>query len=307
MKILQKLKKTISASILCLKFPFLYPRNRWDGKHHAGILSDYRYKLHKKSTLNVGITGKLEKDRSKRFFNVEEAFDLYVKLSDDKTIAIIKKGSDSKEYKISHVVWGDKFDVVGVTFEFALTGRPIIMFHVNTKDETDNTNYGFRYDDVEFITNKWIYRWYKFIAWIDEKILDTICFLPDHTELDAMPEGWRKVFGLDICKEIKAELKKHKGALKKYRITQIKEKFGGLEWYDWGSTEKMYKEIKPKYRSLSMETCIICGKPAEYISKGWISPYCDDCAKTKENYVKMTEENAWDKALYPWDYENEKE
>ena len=304
---MNKLQKVLKASLLCIKYPFLYPRNRWDDRHHTYLLSGYTNRLHKKSTLDIGITGKLEKDNSKKFISIDSAFDLTVKLSNDKTKAIIRNGSEIKEYEISKVVWGDKFEVIGVTIEFALTGRPIIMFHVKTKDETDNTNYGFRYDDLEFVTNKKLYNWYKFVSWTDKEILDRILFLPGHTELDAMPKGWRKAFGLSICRDIKAELKKHKGALRKYRITQIKEKFGGLEWYDWWSTEKMYKEIKPKYHSLSMKTCINCGKPAEYISKVYVSPYCSDCAKTKENYVKMTEENAWDKALYPGDYENEEE
>ena len=304
---MNKLQKVLKASLLCIKYPFLYPRNRWDDRHHTYLLSGYTNRLHKKSTLDIGITGKLEKDNSKKFISIDSAFDLTVKLSNDKTKAIIRNGSEIKEYEISKVVWGDKFEVIGVTIEFALTGRPIIMFHVKTKDETDNTNYGFRYDDLEFVTNKKLYNWYKFVSWTDKEILDRILFLPGHTELDAMPKGWRKAFGLSICRDIKAELKKHKGALRKYRITQIKEKFGGLEWYDWWSTEKMYKEIKPKYHLLSMKTCINCGKPAEYISKVYVSPYCSDCAKTKENYVKMTEENAWDKALYPGDYENEEE
>ena len=304
---MNKLQKVLKASLLCIKYPFLYPRNRWDDRHHTYLLSGYTNRLHKKSTLDIGITGKLEKGNSKKFISIDSAFDLTVKLSNDKTKAIIRNGSEIKEYEISKVVWGDKFEVIGVTIEFALTGRPIIMFHVKTKDETDNTNYGFRYDDLEFVTNKKLYNWYKFVSWTDKEILDRILFLPGHTELDAMPKGWRKAFGLSICRDIKAELKKHKGALRKYRITQIKEKFGGLEWYDWWSTEKMYKEIKPKYHSLSMKTCINCGKPAEYISKVYVSPYCSDCAKTKENYVKMTEENAWDKALYPGDYENEEE
>lgn len=296
---MNKLKKALKASLLCIKYPFLYPRNRWDNRHHTYLLSGYTHRLYKKSTLGVGITGKLIKDNSKTFFSIDTAFDLTVKLSDDKTKAIIRKGSNSREYEISKVIWGDKFEIIGVTIEFALTGRPIITFQVKTKDETDSTNYGFRYDSIEFVTNKTIYNWYKFISWIDSNILDRILFVPTYTELDSMPDGWRKAFGIKMCDEIKRELKRHKGALKKYRITQIKEKFGGLRWYDNWGTEKIYKEIIPKYEAISYETCINCGKPAMYISKGWISPYCCNCAKKKENYVKMSEKNAWDKALCP--------
>lgn len=294
---MNKLKKAFKASLLCIKYPFLYPRNRFDDKHHTYVLSNYTSRLYRKCTLDVGITGKLIKDDSKKFFSIDTAFDLTVKLSDDKTKAIIKKGSDSREYKISRVIWGDKFEIVGVTIEFALTGRPIIMFHVNIKDKTDSTNYGFTYDSIEFVINKRTHNWYKFISWIDKNILDRILFIPTYTELDSMPEGWRKAFGIKMCDEIKKELKRHKGALKNYRILQIKEKFGGLRWYDNCGTEKIYKEIIPKYEAISYETCINCGKPAMYISKGWISPYCYNCAEKKENYVKMSENKAWDKAL----------
>ena len=98
-----------------------------------------------------------------------------------------------------------------------------------------------------------------------------------YTELDAMPDGWRKAFGVQMCEDIREELIKA-DYLDKYRITDIKEKYGSLRWYDFGGTEKMMREIIPKYTRLSKYTCIHCGKPATKISLGWISPWCDDCA-----------------------------
>ena len=79
---------------------------------------------------------------------------------------------------------------------------------------------------------------------------------------------------------------------------QIKEKFGGLRWYDAGSPEKVWKEIIPKYENISYKTCIDCGKPAEYIQCGWISPYCANCRDDRHEYISITEKDAWDKALY---------
>ena len=63
-----------------------------------------------------------------------------------------------------------------------------------------------------------------------------------------------------------------------YRITQIKEKYGTRCWYDFGCTERMLRDIIPKYERLSARTCIRCGNPATKASTGWISPYCDTCA-----------------------------
>ncbi len=96
------------------------------------------------------------------------------------------------------------------------------------------------------------------------------------TELDAMPDGWRTAFGEQMCEEIAQALIKD-GYLEKYRILQIKEKYGELRWYDKGATQEVY-DIIEKYSLRSTEICIECGKPATVITKGWIFPYCDDCA-----------------------------
>jgi len=132
--------------------------------------------------------------------------------------------------------------------------------------------------------NKKLIERYPFLLphnrWTDQEIKD---YDYSYTELDAMPDGWRIAFGEQMCEEIRKELIKN-DYLEKYRITQIKEKFGSLRWYDFGCTEKMHREIIPKYEQLSARTCIKCGKPATRITLGWISPYCDDCLpKPKDN------------------------
>lgn len=109
-----------------------------------------------------------------------------------------------------------------------------------------------------------------------------------YTELDAMPDGWRKAFGEQICEEIKQELEEN-NLLDQYRISQIKEKYGRLCWYDFGCTEKMLHEIIPKYEELSKHTCICCGKPATKMTLGWISPYCDDCCPMSEYATSIDE------------------
>ena len=109
------------------------------------------------------------------------------------------------------------------------------------------------------------------------------------TELDAMPDGWRAVFGEQLCEELREELIKA-NYLDKYRITQIKDKYGGLRWYDFGNTKKGYEIIR-KYEELSRKTCIDCGRPATKMSVGWINPYCDKCAE------KLS------KGKYPWGWE----
>ena len=113
-----------------------------------------------------------------------------------------------------------------------------------------------------------------------------------YTELDAMPDGWRKAFGEQMCEEIREELVRV-DYLQKYRITQIKEKYGTLRWYDFGCTERMLREIIPKYEHLSARICIRCGNPATKVSTGWISPYCDACADIIGQYERFIPIEEW--------------
>lgn len=107
----------------------------------------------------------------------------------------------------------------------------------------------------------------------------------DWTYLDEMPEGWRKAFGEKMCQELKDILVKA-NYLSKYKVLQVKEKFGQLRWYGGiipESISEEYTEWIEKYEDLSEKTCIECGKPATKISLGWISPYCDECASKIKN------------------------
>lgn len=99
-----------------------------------------------------------------------------------------------------------------------------------------------------------------------------------YTEIDAMPIGWRKAFGDQMLKELKEALGDFAD---KYRITQIKEKYGELRWYDFGNTKEGF-EVISKYQKLSNYTCIVCGKPATKVTTGWISPFCDDCIGNRQ-------------------------
>lgn len=130
------------------------------------------------------------------------------------------------------------------------------------------------------MTNKELIERYPFLrprnCFTDEIIEDA-----DYTELDDMPEGWRKAFGERMCEEIREELIKH-NYLDEYRIIQIKEKYGMLCWYDAGSpADSNVYDIISKYEDVSRKICILCGKPATKISRGWICPYCD-CVDTNK-------------------------
>jgi hypothetical protein len=96
-----------------------------------------------------------------------------------------------------------------------------------------------------------------------------------YNELWALEKGWAKAFGYELICELRDALIEA-DYLDKYRITQIKEKYGGLRWYDFGAPEKAFEVIR-KYTEKSYETCIYCGEPATHETYGWINYVCEKC------------------------------
>lgn len=115
------------------------------------------------------------------------------------------------------------------------------------------------------------------------------------TWLDDMPPGWYLAFGIQMCEEIQEVLEKY-GVVGEYYVNEVKEKFGALCWYDTvpAICSKEIDNITFKYVQLSEQTCCECGKPAKWMSRGWICPYCDDCRNKaiqnrwgEEHFVKL--------------------
>lgn len=279
------------CTYICIKYPFLYPRNRFTGTHRANILNSICYNLFEKSILDIGITGKLVKDKSSYINRYINFFDNVVKLDIENKKLIINNKIDSQEFDLKPLMWEEnKFEIVNMELKFALTGRPLIILEFKTIDESDDKNYGFSHYSIKLKTNKCNYILYKVLEWIDKNILDKIFILPTYTEWDAVEPGWNKAFGKQYLKELKKQLKKDK-MLYEWRITDIKEKFGTFRLYcNYGSKE-LYNIIN-KYEELSWQTCIKCGKTATYTSKGWISPYCENCINkdTPDRYIKRSDE-----------------
>ena len=88
------------------------------------------------------------------------------------------------------------------------------------------------------------------------------------------PNGWDDIV-TEMCEEINDWLVENHLA-DEYVVYQIKEKFGGLRWYDNGIIPN---EIIDKYEILSEKTCAHCGKPSTHMTTGWILPLCDECDK----------------------------
>lgn len=108
------------------------------------------------------------------------------------------------------------------------------------------------------------------------------------TWYDDIPEGWQKAFGKQLSEDIKKAFKKAKKHDKKLTwkkaisFQQIKEKWGYLCLY--ASAVSEIREVLDKYEKLSIDYCIICGKPSEYCTEGWISYLCKSCFAKNLNY-----------------------
>jgi len=60
------------------------------------------------------------------------------------------------------------------------------------------------------------------------------------TLLDCMPVGWRNTLGIPLCEELREELIRiDPSLLNKYRVSQVKEKYGSLRWYADSYSDQM--------------------------------------------------------------------
>ncbi len=113
----------------------------------------------------------------------------------------------------------------------------------------------------------------------------------EDTWADDIPDGWRLAFGDQMIEELDQLLRKY-NLEDEYHITQIKEKYGSLRWYDDGFAKEGFEEYMNwihKYEDLSYRTCIYCGEPAIGFTQGWIIPLCKDCMKDMP-YTPIEEE-----------------
>lgn len=289
---MKSLSKIFNAIYLCIRFPFLYPRNRFSDKHTVYIrwMSNLVYKYYSKSYYDISLAYKFYKDPQEcttitKQVIFKDKYNFKARLIRNNTILrfysdILKEPYD---FNIQKYV-GDNFKISGITVsKSTFNNIPVLYYHIHKKEVT-NTNYGFRYKKLEFVADTKSVKIYTILNYIYENIIPKICFIPTYTELNSMPIGWRKAFGIQMCKEIKQALKKH-NYLYNYRIMQIKEKYGSLRWYDTGAPEEIQTIIN-KYEDISYHTCISCGKPAKYLSTGWICPYCEKCAPRGSKLMK---------------------
>ena len=106
--------------------------------------------------------------------------------------------------------------------------------------------------------------------------------------LSVMPDGWWAAFGEEMAKDL-ARAVRLDGGQDDFGIVQVKEKYGGLRVYVVGGGDNVNRIIE-EYEAKSKRTCVKCGKPAKWISYGWICPYCDECAAAIHNLAYPIEQ-----------------
>ena len=275
MKMLQKIINIFNSIILCLRFPFLYTRNRFTGLHYNNweinkFLTNSRKSAYTNVLVHIVNESKLPEIKS-AYCNSD-----IIIIPNKKTLIVLNNKHKTVRIDISKYCNGEISYI-----KKELSKENEINVYAVVKDGIEIAPHFIR---ETFITDKIMYFILKSMEWFYHHPLQWLHCIPTYTELDALDKGWRKAFGIRICKDIKRSLLKEGGRkrLKEYRIVQIKEKYGSLRWYDSGGNIEIMREIIPKYEEESLHTCICCGKLATKISKGWISPYCDKCIGNRE-------------------------
>lgn len=313
---LMRIPKCINNLVLCIRFPFLYPENAFDGTHFRWYWLERQIsKLKRDSCMACSIRVLKPGDSKYDTVSTDSKSVIYngynFIVSDGhhpfKFDIVCNKDGDQAGYGGKKCATFDMRDLVEVPASSGkelYNGYYVTLEHVKYLASQSYWMYVKVPEDAkidyykvprrqEFVYNTWKYNLARVLQKFHNTVLQWIMFIPGYTMLDGMPKGWRRAFGIQMCKDIKSQIIKDCGwkHLFKYKILQVKEKFATLRWYDGNSTEGIYAIID-KYEDLSYNTCCVCGKPATKLSRGWICPYCDECAaKEVKSYTDLYDSN----------------
>ena len=99
----------------------------------------------------------------------------------------------------------------------------------------------------------------------------------EFTWYDDIPEGWRIAFGEFLLEDLRDALLKT-NYLDRFRLFDVKEKYGSLRIYCNAATQEVHDVIR-KYEYISQYICFNCGSPHACIVNdyGWYLPLCEEC------------------------------
>ncbi len=89
-----------------------------------------------------------------------------------------------------------------------------------------------------------------------------------------------------MCEELREELLRiDSSLLNKYRVSQVREKYGTLRWYADSYSDRM-EDILTKYEDICQYTCVVCGRiNVPIFDDGWISSFCIECYKSHRERI----------------------
>lgn len=108
-KIFNKIKRILYSTYMCIRYPFLYPRNRFTDKHRVNLLYRSINKLHNQSRQEIGITGKLVKEKPKYLHKKLAFFNYLVELNVENKTLKINNEIDSQSFNLDLLIYDDRF------------------------------------------------------------------------------------------------------------------------------------------------------------------------------------------------------
>lgn len=233
----EELKKIYDSTLLCLKYPFLYTRNRFNGRHYNNVKIDNKiYELRTKYLISISVHlctkdelikeadelgqrnyfGDYSVELDKRIFYEGRA----ITVSMDNGYMTLSSYYVGKTTKTKYNI-DDYLDRAPISSkdicDFALkkiitktlggSYRKQFILYLVVKDgvKIKRNTYGFDSPTFKLISFDIKGKTKLKIKWLDRlnKFLGIFNFIPSDTELDAMEKGWRDKFGEDMCREIR--------------------------------------------------------------------------------------------------------
>jgi hypothetical protein len=311
----RNIRDLVRSTFLCIRYPFLYPRNRFTGLHYNNWKIIEKIKELYKSSVQPTYFFFTHEDISKK--NISNTIDIdgdvyYISFNyNDDTIKVEKIFSGTiYSTSLSSLLpevndqCGER--IINIGFDLDAKSDKYLRVLVQVVDGIRfNEDADHRFIPVDGIVDQLGFMYYKLLKFYHDKVLQVLHCFTTFTEADSFlfgdMKGWGKAFGDEFLRELKKDLKEA-NILYKFRITDWKEKYGEMRLYCNFATKKIYALID-RYTEESRYICIECGKPAKYRTSGWILPYCEECfKKNKYSDIDWTERKKPDGT---WEYNEE--
>ena len=184
----------INNILLCISFPFLYPRNRFTGLHYNNweinkFLTNSRKLAYTNVLVHIVNESKLPEIKS-AYYNSD-----IIIMPNKKTLIVLNNKHKTVRIDISKYC---NEEISYIRKELSKENEINVYAVVKDGIEIDP-----HFITETFITDKIMYFILKSMEWFYHHPLQWIHCIPMYTELDALDKGWRKAFGIKICKDIK--------------------------------------------------------------------------------------------------------